>query len=57
MSSLPMTSQELANTITYLRKVFVGPFEVDNFLSTLSALEREYQRVRKEEQKKVSIHR
>lgn len=57
MSSLPMTSQELASTITYLRKVFVGPFEVDNFVSTLSALEREYQRVRKEEQKKVSAHR
>lgn len=57
MSSLPMTSQELANTITYLRKVFVGPLEVDNFLSTLSALEREYQRVQKEEKTKVFAHR
>lgn len=52
-----MTSQELASTIIYLRKVFVGPLEVDNFMSTLSALEREYRRVQKEEQKTVVANR
>lgn len=44
-----MTAQEIANAITYLRKVFVGPLEVDAFVKTMTALEREYRRLRDEE--------
>ena len=48
-----MTAQDIANTITYLRKVFVGPTEVDTFIRTLHALENEYMRLRKQEKPKA----
>lgn len=41
-----MTAQEIASAIVYLRKVFVGPAEVENFMRTIKALEEEYRRVR-----------
>jgi hypothetical protein len=46
-----MTPTEIANTIHYLRKVFVGPAEVETFMSTLSALEVEYRRAVTQEKK------
>jgi hypothetical protein len=41
-----MTAQEIASAIIYLRKVFVGPAEIENFMRTIKALEEEYRRVR-----------
>jgi len=46
-----MTAQDLANAIAYLRKVFVGPMEVDTFIRTMRALEDEYRRVSNDEAK------
>lgn len=46
-----MTARDLANAIVYLRKVFVGPMEVDTFIRTIKALEDEYRRVRNRESK------
>lgn len=48
-----MTARDVANTIAYLRKVFVGPLEVDTFIKTMSALESEYRRLSNEEKQKV----
>lgn len=51
-----MTAQDIANTIVYLRKVFVGPAEVETFIKTMSALENEYRRLRNQEKTKTPTH-
>lgn len=52
-----MTAQDIANTITYLRKVFVGPSEVETFIKTMLALESEYARLTKHEREKIGANR
>lgn len=48
-----MKALDIYNAIVYLRKVFVGPAEVETFIKTMQALEKEYYRLRSEEQPKV----
>lgn len=50
-----MTPTDIANTIQYLRKVFVGPAEVETFLHTLAVLENEYRRVITQEKRKTEV--
>jgi hypothetical protein len=50
-----MTPTDIANTIHYLRKVFVGPAEVETFLHTLAVLENEYRRAVKKEASKTKV--
>lgn len=48
-----MTAQDIANAIVYLRKVFVGPAEVETFIKTMNALEKEYRRLRNSDKTKT----